>query len=109
MKRSAIHPGHHLAEQLEALDMSADELAQQLKIPSSRITDIVDGRRGVTGDIALRLGHFFGTSPEFWINLQKLYDLRLAEKIVGDTVCTLPTLDAGRKHPKYDFSLSHRV
>ena len=79
MGRSAIHPGEHLAEQLEALDMSAAELARQLKVPTNRITEILNGRRAVTGDTALRLGHFFGTSPEFWLNLQKLYELRLAE------------------------------
>ena len=71
MGRSAIHPGEHLAEQLEELHMSAAELARQLKTPTNRITEILKGRRAVTGDTALRLGHFFGTSPEFWMNLQK--------------------------------------
>ena len=80
MGRSAIHPGEHLAEQLKELGMSAAELARQLKVPTNRITEILKGQRSVTGDTALRLGHFFGTSPEFWMNLQKLYDLRLAEQ-----------------------------
>ena len=92
MGRSAIHPGEHLAEQLEELDMSAAELARQLKVPTNRITEILNGQRAVTGDTALRLGHFFGTSPEFWMNLQKLYELRLAEQKSGEAIKDLPTL-----------------
>jgi addiction module HigA family antidote len=92
MGRSAIHPGEHLAEQLQALDMSAAELARRLKVPTNRITEILNGQRSVTGDTALRLGHFFGTSPEFWLNLQKLYELRLAEKKSGAMIRTLPRL-----------------
>ena len=92
MGRSAIHPGEHLAEQLKELDMSAAELARQLKVPTNRITEILNGQRAVTGDTALRLGHFFGTSPEFWINLQKLYELRLAEQKSGEMIKDLPTL-----------------
>jgi addiction module HigA family antidote len=95
MGRSAIHPGEHLAEQLEALDMSAAELARQIKVPTNRITEILNGRRAVTGDTALRLGHFFGTSPEFWMNLQKLYELRVAENKSGKTIKDLPTLTKG--------------
>jgi addiction module HigA family antidote len=92
MGRSAIHPGEHLAEQLEELDMSAAELARQLKVPTNRVTEILNGRRTITGDTALRLGHFFGTSAEFWMNLQKLYELRLAEIKSGETIKDLPTL-----------------
>jgi addiction module HigA family antidote len=92
MGRSAIHPGEHLAEQLEELGMSAAELARQLKVPTNRITSIMNGQRAVTGDTALRLGHFFGTSAEFWMNLQKLYELRLAEEKSGETIKELPTL-----------------
>lgn len=92
MGHTAIHPGEHLAEQLEELHMSAAELARQLKVPTNRITEILNGKRSVTGDTALRLGHFFGTSPEFWMNLQKLYEIRLAEKISGNAIKSLPTL-----------------
>ena len=92
MARSAIHPGEHLAEQLEALDMTAAELGRQLKVPANRITEILNGQRAVTGDTALRLGHFFHTSPQFWLNLQSLYDLRLAEQKSGEAIKTLPTL-----------------
>ena len=75
----AIHPGEHLAEELDALKMSAVELARPPKVPTNRITEILNGQRSITGDTALRLGHFLGTSAEFWLNLQSLYDLRLAE------------------------------
>ena len=97
MGRSAIHPGEHLAEQLEALNMSAAELARHLKVPTNRITEILNGRRAITGDTALRLGHFFGTSPEFWLNLQKIYELRLAEAKSWETIRGLPTLGKASK------------
>ncbi|TRZ53140.1 addiction module antidote protein, HigA family [bacterium] len=98
MARTAIHPGEHLAEQLEELDMSAAELARNLKVPTNRITEILNGRRAITGDTALRLGHFFGTSPEFWLNLQKIYELRRAEDKSWETIKGLPTLvKAGKK------------
>jgi addiction module HigA family antidote len=92
MGRTAIHPGEHLAEQLEELGMSAAELARQLRVPTNRITLILKGQRAVTGDTALRLGHFFGTSAEFWMNLQKLYELRIAERESGKIIERLPTL-----------------
>lgn len=92
MGRSAIHPGEHLAEQLEELDMSAAELARQLGVPTNRITAIVNGQRAITGDSALRLGHFFGTSPQFWLNLQSNYELRLAQNKAGEMIHALPTL-----------------
>ena len=87
-----IHPGEHLAEELKALEMSAAALARQLKVPTNRITEVLNGRRSITGDTALRLAHFFGTSGEFWLNLQKVYELRLAEKKAGKIIKTLPTL-----------------
>src|SRR5213593_2286894 len=92
MARLAIHPGEQLAEELKVLDMSAAQLARQLKVPTNRITGILNGQRAITGDTALRLGHFFGTSPEFWLNLQALYDLRLAERRAGKRIKALPTL-----------------
>jgi addiction module HigA family antidote len=92
MPIAAIHPGEHLAEELETLKMTAAELARQLKVPTNRITEILNGRRAITGDTALRLGHFFGTSPEFWLNLQSLYELRLAERKAGKSIRILPTL-----------------
>src|SRR5712692_4533526 len=92
MARLAIPPGEHLAEELKALDMSATELARQLQVPTSRVTGILNGERAITGDTALRLGHFFGTNPEFWLNFQSLYELRLAEERAGSTIKALPTL-----------------
>ena len=92
MARSAIHPGEHLAEQIEELGMSAAELGRQLKVPTNRITGILNGRRAITGDSALRLAHFFGTSAESWLNLQKLYELRLAEQKTGAVIRRLPRL-----------------
>lgn len=92
MGRSVTHPGEHLARELKELGMSAAELARNLKVPTNRITGILNGRRAVTGDTALRLGHFFGTSAEFWMNLQKLYELRLAEDKSGEMIKDLPTL-----------------
>ena len=88
----AIHPGEHLAEELTELDMSAAALARQIRVPTNRITGILNRRRAITGDTALRLAHFFGTSPEFWLNLQKLYELRLAEHKAGREINELPTL-----------------
>ena len=88
----AIHPGEHLAEELKELNMSAAALARQLKVPTNRITEILNGRRSITGDTALRLAHFFGSSAEFWLNLQKLYELRRAEQKTGEMIKTLPTL-----------------
>lgn len=92
MALPAIHPGEHLAEELDALDMSAAELARKICVPTNRVTQILNGTRAITGDTALRLGHFFGTSAQFWLNLQSLYDLRVAQKNTGKTIEALPTL-----------------
>jgi antitoxin HigA-1 len=92
MARTPIHPGEHLREELETLQMSAAELSRQLGVPTNRVTGILNGQRSITGDTALRLAHFFGTSPEFWLNLQSLYDLRLARQKSGKAIDRLPTL-----------------
>jgi addiction module HigA family antidote len=92
MAVTAIHPGEHLAEELEALNMSAAELARKLDVPTNRVTQILNGTRSITGDTALRLAHFFGTSPQFWLNLQTLYDLRLAQQKTGRAIKFLPRL-----------------
>ena len=103
MARPAIHPGEQLAEELKTLDMSAAELARQMQVPTNRVTEILNGQRAITGDTALRLGHFFGISPEFWLNLQSLYELRLAEERVGKTIKNLPTLKRrkGKRQPAH--------
>ena len=72
--------------------MSAAELARKLDVPTNRITGILNGQRAITGDTALRLAHFFGTSAEFWLNLQSLYDLRIAQKRIGKSIRALPRL-----------------
>jgi antitoxin HigA-1 len=72
--------------------MSAAELARQLDVPTNRVTEILNGRRAITGDTALRLAHFFGTTAEFWLNLQSLYKLRLAQKKARKSIKGLPTL-----------------
>lgn len=87
-----IHPGEHLSEELDELGMSAAELAQQIQVPHECVAEVLDGLESITGDLALRLAHFFGTSPEFWLNLQKLYELRMAEEEVGTLIESLPTL-----------------
>jgi antitoxin HigA-1 len=92
MPLPAIHPGEHLAEELKALSMSAAELARKIEVPTNRVTQILNGTRAITGDTALRLAHFFGTSAEFWLNLQSLYSLRLAQEKAGRSIKALPTL-----------------
>jgi antitoxin HigA-1 len=92
MPISAIHPGQHLVEELRELGMSAAELARQLEVPTNRITEILNGRRSITGDTALRLAHFFGTTAEFWLNLQSLYEIRIAQQKAGKSIKGLPTI-----------------
>jgi addiction module HigA family antidote len=102
MGRPAIHPGEHLADLLRELDMSAAALSRHLDVPTNRITAILHGQRAITGDTALRLGHFFDTTAEFWLNLQKLFELRQAEAKVGGAVKSLPTLSATRLKTRSD-------
>jgi antitoxin HigA-1 len=96
---TAIHPGEHLAEELKELGMSAAELARKLHVPTNRITGILNGQRAITGDTALRLSHFFGTSAEFWLNLQSLYELRVAQRKLGKSIKTLPRLKHSERVP----------
>jgi antitoxin HigA-1 len=95
MPRSAIHPGEILADELAELGVTPTELSRQIKVPTNRVTQIIQGRRGITGDTALRLGHWFNTSAQFWLNLQAAYDIRLAEKKAGREIARLPTRSAG--------------
>ncbi len=90
MPRAAVHPGEHLAEELRGLGITAAELSRQIDVPVNRITGIIHGQRGITADTALRLGHWFGTAPQFWKNLQQLYELHLAESEVGAEIAALP-------------------
>jgi antitoxin HigA-1 len=86
MTRILIHPGEHLADELQALGMSANELAKELGVPTNRLTQIIKGKRGITGDTALRLGKWFGTGPDIWMNLQKNYELKLAANEIGSAL-----------------------
>lgn len=99
MAVNAVHPGEHLAEELDVLHMSAAELARKLGVPTNRVTQILNGTRSITGDTALRLGHFFGTSAQLWLNLQSLYDLRRAQEKAGKSIQRLPRLK--RREPAY--------
>lgn len=91
MARPAIHPGEILADELSELGVSPTELSRQIKVPPNRVTQIIKGQRNITGDTALRLGHWFGTSAQFWLNLQSAYDIRLAEQAAGEEIAGLPT------------------
>lgn len=90
MSRPAIHPGEVLAEELAEIGVTPTALARQLRVPANRITQIMQGKRAMTGDTALRLGHWFGTSAQFWLNLQSSYDIRIAEKAAGAEIRRLP-------------------
>ena len=90
MLRSAIRPGEILAEELEEIAVTPTELARQLRVPPNRITQIVQGKRAITGDTALRLDHWFGTSAQFWLNLQSAYDIRVAKAVAGREIARLP-------------------
>ncbi|MGV8839598.1 MAG: HigA family addiction module antitoxin [Bauldia sp.] len=91
MARPPIHPGEILRDELAELGMTATALARQIEVPPNRMSQILLGKRGITGDTALRLGHWFGTSPQFWLNLQSSYELRLADVAAGEEIRKLPT------------------
>ena len=81
-----VHPGEILREELAELGLSANAFARSLGVPTNRITAILNGTRGISADSALRLARYFGTSPELWMNLQRSYDLKIAEKRAGKTI-----------------------
>ena len=90
MARTPIHPGEILADELTEIGITASELARILRVPPNRITQILAGKRAVTADTALRLGQWLGTSPELWLNLQKLYELDLARQTLTEELKTIP-------------------
>ena len=104
MARPPIHPGEILADELQEIGVTPTELARQIEVPPNRVTQIIHGRRGITGDTALRLGHWFGTSAQFWLNLQSAYDLRVSEQKAGKEIAELPvrgdTVGAPRRQRK---------
>jgi addiction module HigA family antidote len=86
MTRELIHPGEFLLDELEEIGITPTELSRQIDVPPNRISQIVRGKRDITADTALRLGRFFGTGPELWMNLQKSYDLDKAKAELGPTI-----------------------
>ena len=86
MPRPPIHPGEHLRIDLEELGMSQAALARALGVPKNRISQIINGDRGISADTALRLARWMGTTPQYWLNLQMMYDLRVAEQSVGQAI-----------------------
>jgi addiction module HigA family antidote len=85
-KRAPIHPGEHLADILKEAGLSSNALALRLRVPANRISAIVLGKRAITAETALRLARYFGTSAQFWMNLQSKYDLDVAEDTVAQTI-----------------------
>ena len=97
MVRPPIHPGEILADELHELGISAAQLGRELHVPTNRVTQILNGKRAITADTALRLGQWLGTGPELWLNLQKQYELRLAEHQMGQEIRRTITARAGRQ------------
>ncbi|OGT32856.1 MAG: addiction module antidote protein, HigA family [Gammaproteobacteria bacterium RIFCSPHIGHO2_02_FULL_39_13] len=85
-KMRPIHPGEILQDELNAIDLSANAFASKLSVPTNRITAILNGQRGITPETAIRLARFFSTSPEFWLNLQRDFDLKSTQKIIGKKI-----------------------
>jgi len=94
-KLAPIHPGEILAEEfLSPMSVSQYRLAKDIGVPPRRINEIVHGKRGITADTALRLGHYFGMTPQFWMNLQARYDLETEADRIGKEIGRLPVLKA---------------
>ena len=91
MAKRAAHPGEILKEELDEIGISPTELARRLCVSANRLSQIINGKRSITGDTALRLGHWFGTDPRFWMNLQIQFDLLAADRAVGEAIRSLPT------------------
>ena len=101
MLKRAVHPGEVLKDELVELGVTPTEFASQISVPPNRVSQIIDGKRSITGDTALRLGHWFGVEPEFWLNLQSHFELFRAEEESGDDVCHLPK----RERPPFQAEL----
>lgn len=90
MSRTPIHPGEILNDELEALEMTATELARTIQVPANRITQIIAGKRAITADTALRLARYFGTSADLWMNLQKAFELKTARAAIENALNDIP-------------------
>lgn len=91
MFKRAVHPGEILKDELDELGVKPTEFAREIDVPPNRVSQIIAGKRSITGDTALRFGHWFGTDPQFWLNLQAQFDLMLAERQTGEAIRRLPT------------------
>lgn len=96
MLKRVVHPGEILRDELAEFGVSPTAFARQIDVPPNRVSQIIAGKRSVTGDTALRFGHWFGVDPQFWLNLQAQFDLAVAQQRAGDSVRELPTATAGR-------------
>ena len=95
MLKRVAHPGEVLKDELVEMDVSPTEFARQISVPPNRVSQIIAGKRSITGDTALRFGHWFGMDPQFWLNLQSQFDLAVADGQVGASIRTLPTAARG--------------
>lgn len=93
MFKRTVHPGVILRDELAEFGVAATSFARQIDVPPNRISQIIAGKRSITGDTALRFGHWFGVDPQFWLNLQSQFDLAIAESLSGDEVRSLPTAE----------------
>jgi addiction module HigA family antidote len=94
MAQTAFHPGEHIQEELDELSLSPEALATRLGVSVETLIDVLEGKQSVTAEFAMRLGHFFGTSAQFWLNLQSAFDLEEARRLHGAEIDALPTLQA---------------
>jgi addiction module HigA family antidote len=100
MSDTPAHPGRALAQRLEARGVTPAELARQIEVPANRISQIINGKRAISGDTALRLAHWFDTKPEYWLHLQAAYDLHIARESTGHVIAGLPTLGTSQRPPR---------
>lgn len=103
MFKRLVHPGEILKGELEELGVSPTEFARQIKVPPNRVGQIIAGKRAITGDTALRFGHWFGTDPQFWLNLQAQFDLAVADQQAGEAISHLPTRTSLQSQPRLSF------
>ncbi|MEW5425082.1 HigA family addiction module antitoxin [Amorphus sp. 3PC139-8] len=97
MLARAVHPGLVLQDELAELGITPTEFARQIDVPANRVSQIIAGKRSITGDTALRFGHWFGTDPQFWLNLQTQYDLAVAHSETGEAIRHLPTKETSAR------------
>ena len=100
MFQRAVHPGEILKEELAELEITPTEFSRQIGVPPNRVSQIISGKRSITGDTALRIGHWFGNEPEFWMNLQAQFELAVANQETGEAIKHLPTKDSLPPQPE---------